>query len=207
MRLSQRGRGGQPSSFPRIFFLALFFLGGVFLGQFFASRLPDAAGQELSDYLHQYTLLESERSLQTVLSTMILYLRYPLLAVLLGFSSVGIFLIPCITALLGFSVSFSVSCFIAVFGADGIWLAFAAMGFRCAITLPCYLLLAGSAWGNAASFAALFFGRGRRVSPVVYGRSWWMRVLACTAVLLLGVCVDLVIAPWCLQWALDQILI
>lgn len=205
MKFSQRRKGGQPSFFLRIICLAIFFAGGVFWGQFSAGRVPDEAGQELTEYLRQYMLLGSDRSVQAAVSTLILYLRYPLVAVLLGFASVGVVFIPSVAAAFGFFVSFSVSCFTAVFGTRGVWLAMAAFGFRCAITIPCFLMLAGPSWGNAASLAALSFGRGRRVSPVIYGRSWWIRIVVCLGVLLMGVCVDFMIAPWCLHWALDQI--
>ena len=205
MKFSQRIKGGQPSFFLRIICLALFFACGVLLGQFSASRVPDEAAQELREYLHHYLSLSSERSVEAAVSTLVLYLRYPLLAALLGFASVGIVLIPSLAAAFGFFVSFSVSCFAAVFGIRGVWLALAAFGFRCAVTIPCFLMLAGPSWGNAASLAALSFGRGRRVSSVVYGRSWWIRIAVCLGVLLLSCCVDFMIAPWCLHWALDQI--
>ena len=207
LKFSRRGKGGQPPLFPRIFLLALLFAVGVFMGRIFARDLPDSVGQELSDYLQQYLLLEADRSAQTVVSTAVLYLRYPILAVLLGFASIGIVLIPCLAAAFGFFASFSVSCFLSVFGADGVWLSFAAFGLRFVVTLPCFLVLAGPALGNAASLAMLSFGRGRHTAPVVYGRVWWLRLWVCLAILLLGVCVDLMIVPGYLLRVLDQILI
>lgn len=186
--------------------MALFFAVGIFLGQFFAGSLPDEAGQELSDYLRQYMRLDADPARQTMMSTVMLYVRYPLTAVLLGFASVGVVLIPCLATVFGFFISFSISCFAAVFGTDGLWLAFAAFGVRCAITLPCFLVLAGASWGNTANLAALSFGKGRRVSPVIYGRSWWMRITVCLIVLMLGVCIDLAFVPFCLRRILPQIL-
>lgn len=50
---------------------------------------------------------------------------------------------------LWFFLSFSVCCFTAAFGVDGILLAFAVFGLRCMVTLPCYLLLAVSSWEAA----------------------------------------------------------
>ena len=57
LKFSRRGKGGQPSLFPRIFLLALLFAAGVFAGRIFARDLPDSVGQELSDYLQQYMML------------------------------------------------------------------------------------------------------------------------------------------------------
>ena len=207
MRFSRRGKDGQPSFFPRVFFLALFFAAGVFIGRFFADHMATAAGRELEEYLRRYVLLESETTIQTVISTVVLYVRYPLMAVLLAFASIGIALIPFLAAVFGFFTSFSVSCLAAALGTGGVWLALTAFGLRCAITLPCFLVLASASWEKAANLAALSFGRGRHMAPVVYGRVWWLRVWVCLAILLLGVCVDLITVPGYLLRVLDQILI
>ena len=135
-----------------------------------------------------------------------IYFRYPLLAFLLGFTSLGVLLLPCVTTAYGFFLSFSVCCFTAAFGADGVLLALAVFGLRCAVTLPCYLLLAAPAWGTSAALASLSFGKGRRAAPVVYGRSCWVRFGAVMAALLMGMCVDLFLSPWLLQLVLERIL-
>ena len=197
---------GQPSLLPGMLFLALFFLGGIFLGQVLAGRIPDAAGQELSDYLRYYVELEEEVSPQAVMSALVLYFRYPFLAVLLGFSSIGVVLLPCITAAFGFFMSFSVSCFTAAFGVDGMLLALAVSGLRCAVTLPCYFLLAVPAWGTSAALASLSIGKGRRSVAVTYGRAWWLRLSICGTVLLAGMCVDLFCSTWFLRLALERVL-
>ena len=186
--------------------LALFFLGGVFLGQVLAGRVPDATGRELTEYLRGYVALETAVTPQAVVSALVLYFRYPLLAVLMGFASIGVVLLPAVTAAFGFFLSFSVSCFTAAFGGDGVLLALAVFGLRCAVTLPCYFLLAVPAWGNAAALALASFGGGRRTAPVVYGQPWWSRVAVCAGILLAGVCLELFCSPWLLRLVLDRIL-
>ena len=205
MSLKQRGNGGQPSPLPRMLLLALFFLCGVFLGQVLAGRVPSVAEDELTAYLRQYVTLDSGVSSKTILSTILLYVRYPLLAALLGFASIGVVLLPGVTMAFGFFLSFSVSCFTAAFGTDGIVLALAVMGLRCIVTLPCYFILAVHSWGSSAALASLSFGRGRRTASVTYGAEWWTRCVVCLLVLLAGVCVDLACAPWFLQMALERI--
>lgn len=205
MSLKQRGKGGQPSPLPRILLLSLFFLCGVFLGQVLAGRVPAAAEQELTEYLRGYVTLDSHISPQTVLSAVLLYVRYPLLAALLGFASIGVVLLPGVTAAFGFFLSFSVSCFAAAFGPDGVVLALAVLGLRCLVTLPCYFLLAVHSWGSSAMLASLSFGRGRRSAPVTYGSKWWTRFVVCFLVLLAGVCAELLCAPLFLRMALERI--
>ena len=120
MSLRDRGKGGHPSPLPRMVFLALFFLAGVCLGQVLAGRVPREAGRELSEYLHHFVTVEESVTAGAVMSALVLYLRYPLLAALLGFASIGVVLLPCTALLFGFFLSFSVCCFTAAFGADGV---------------------------------------------------------------------------------------
>lgn len=200
----RKGRGA--SSWPRLLALALCFFLGTVLGQVVAGRVPAETGEELTAYLRGYIALEPSCSPQVVLSALVLYLRYPLLAVLLGFASVGVALLPCFTAAYGFFLSFSVCCFTAAFGEEGVLLALAVFGLRCAVTLPCYFLLAVPAWQTAGALADASFGRGRRREPIVYGRPWRRRVAVCGAVLLAGMCADLYFSPWLLRQALERVL-
>lgn len=204
-RTRQR-HGGQPSLLPRMILLALFFLGGIFLGQVLAGRVPDATGRELTEYLEGYVALEGGVSPQAAVSALVLYYRYPLLAALLGFASIGVVLLPATAAAFGFFLSFSVCCFTAAFGGGGVLLALAVFGLRCAVTLPVFFSLAVPAWGNAAGLAMASFGNGRRTAPVVYGRSWWLRLTVCGGILLAGVCLELFVSPWLLRLALGHIL-
>lgn len=204
----RQGKDGQILPLSCLLFLALFFLGGLVLGQVMAGRVPDSTGDELGRYLTDYVRLggEAERTAGTALSAAVIYFRYPVLAFLLGFTSLGLVLLPCVTVAYGFFLSFSVCCFTAAFGADGVLLALAVFGLRCAVTMPCYFLLAIPSWGTSAALASLSFGKGRRAAPVTYGRDYWFRFGAVMAALLGGMCADLLLSPWLLQTILERIL-
>ena len=90
---------GPLASLPRLVLLALFFAAGVLLGQALAGRVPTSTGEELNRYLTDYVRLEGEVSPTAgmLFSALVLYFRYPLLAFLLGFASIGIVLLPCLT--------------------------------------------------------------------------------------------------------------
>lgn len=205
MHGKRRSRGGQASFPARILFLALFFLGGVILGQILSARVPESTGQELEAYLRGYLSLEDARSAGAALSVLTLYIRYPLTAVLLGFASIGVILLPLATAAFGCFLSFSVCCFTAAFGPEGTMLAAAVFGLRCLITLPCYFLLAVPALETSAALAGSVFGRGRHAAPVRYGRPFWRRLGLCAAVLLAGVCLEWICSPWLLRMALTRV--
>lgn len=205
----KQGRDGQSAPLSRLVLLSLFFLGGIFLGQVLSGRVPEATGDELGRYLTDYLRLDNDLAAPrtgTVLSTAVIYFRYPLVAFLLGFTSLGVLLLPITTAAFGFFLSFSICCFTASFGSEGVLLALAVFGLRCTVTLPCYLLLAVPAWGASAALASLSFGQGRRVAPVNYGRHFWLRSAGVMAVLFVGVCGDVFLSPWLLHLVLERIL-
>jgi len=190
--------------------LALFFFAGTVLGQVFSSRVPDATGQELAHYLRDFLLVEGEGepSPRTALSAAVLYFRYPLTAFLLGFASIGILLLPFATGVFGFFLSFSVCCFTAAFGSDGVLLALAVFGLRCAVTLPCYFLLAVPSLERSMALACVAFGRGRYSSaPAAYDRAWWSRLAVISGVLLAGMCAELMLAPWFLRQLLERMFV
>ena len=161
----------------RLLFLALFFFAGILLGQVFSSRVPDTTGDELARYLKDFLKVgEEDPSPRAALSAAVLYFRYPLAAFLLGFASIGVLALPLVTGAFGGFLSFSVCCFTASFGPDGVLLALAVFGLRCVVTLPCYFLLAVPALERSTALACLSLGGGRRAGPALYGREWWGRL-------------------------------
>ena len=177
----RQAEGGRLSG---LLLLALFFLAGVILGQVLSGRVPDGAGSELGRYLSGYVRLEEGHG---------------------GFTSLRVALLPCLTVACGFFLSFSVCCFTAAFGPDGVLLALAVFGIRCMVTLPCYFLLAVPSWSASAALASLSFGWGRRPPPAVYGRPFWLRLGGCAATLLVGMWAELYLSPWFLQLVLERI--
>ena len=214
MRRIEREQTGGPVpqtdgvSVSRLLFLALFFLGGILLGQVLAGKVPDGTGDELTRYLTDYVYLYGQTAPEgrAFWETVVIYFRYPLLAVFLGFTSVGVVLLPVVAVAFGFFLSFSVSCFTAAFGGEGVLLALAVSGLRCALTLPCFFLLAVPSWQTSWALAGLSLGRGQRCAPVVYGRVWWLRAGLAAAVLLAGVCADHALSPVLLRLALERVL-
>lgn len=183
---------------------AVFYILGIFLGQVSAGAVSPELQTELDRYLMDYVYLDKDQIsvAETAWNTLILYVRYPLLAFLFGFASVGVILLPCLALLLGLGLSFSVSCFTAAFGSAGTLLSGASFGFRALVTLPCFLLVAVPAWNASYGLLTLSFGRGRRAAPVLYGKSYWIRFAAVLGILLAGVCGDMLLTPWLLELVL-----
>ncbi len=203
--MKKLAKGPLASSLPCMLLLALFFLCGAILGQVLAGRVPGETGLELRQYLEDYVRLGGEVSPGAAVSAAAVYFRYPLLAFLLGFASIGVVLLPVSAAAFGFFLSFAVCCFTAAFGPDGVLLALAALGLRCVVTMPCFFLLASSSCGTAAGLAAVSFGSGRRTAPAC-GRVDWRRFGACSLALAAGVCGELTLTPALLRLALERVL-
>lgn len=191
----------------RLLVLAGLFLLGVLLGVSAAGRTAETLPQELADYFDGYfRLAETEPSGELLLSTAFAYYRYPVLAALLGFASIGVILLPLISGLCGFFLSFSVSCLTISFGKNGPLLALSVFGLRGLVTVFCFFLLAVPALGTSATLASLSLGAGRRAAPVTYGRDWWMRIGICAVILTAALCVDLWLSPRLLGRLLEHIL-
>ena len=199
----ERNRKGRRPLF-RLGVLSVCFLAGAVCGQALASGMPETAAAELRRYLSDRLRGDGLYDISSaVLPTALLYLRYPALAAVLGFTSVGGLLLCVTAAVFGFLLSFSIGCFTAAYGEGGILLAAAVLGIRCLVTIPCFFLLAVPAMGTSASLLRLTLG-GRRVIPEGEARLSWLGI--CAAVLLAGICADLVLTPRLLHWAMKRIL-
>ena len=181
--------------------LSVRFFIGVCLGQVLARLSPDAAPalrQSLNDYYHARQSVTPDLSL--TLATLWTWFRGPLLAYLWGFTSVGVPLVRLTAIAYGFLLSFSVGCFAAAFGWEGILLSAAAMGIRVLITLPCFFALSLASMERAAWLFRLASGRLRRPETIPARR---LCVALCAAALLAGAALDLTVTPRLLRLTLD----
>ena len=114
----------------------LFLLGGV-LGCLAARCVEGESGTALQEYLRAYLAMSRENG--TVLSAAgILWerFRFPLCILLMSFTAFGIVCIPAVLLLRGFLFSFSIACFIRLFGWKGLLPAAALFGFSALVWLP-----------------------------------------------------------------------
>lgn len=144
---------------------------------------------QLSAYVQSYAQLSDGRVQQpaSVLSTAAAYLRCPLLAFLCGLSAAGAVLIPALCMVQGFCLSFSVCCFAASLGHEGVLLALAALGLRCLFVLPCMLCISQDGFSRAC--------RALSQKRPVKSEIPWRMLLFCVFVLLTGTVVECAIVP------------
>ena len=199
---------GRTAPLPCLLILAVFFFAGIVLGQVVAGQISPSASLDLSQYLSAYYQLERESSgvPASALSALLLYFRYPALAFLLGFASIGFLLLPCLTLSYGFFLSFSICCYTTAFGPGGVFLAAAVFGLRCLVTIPCYFCVAVTSMGSSSVLASLTRGKGHHTSAGGSGNPRFLLGCVCTVILLIGVCLELFFEPRLLHAALGYLL-
>ena len=112
--------------------LSLCFFIGILSGHIISRSVSADSSAELYRYLSDFFQVNLHYAASdSFLSALLLYYRYPILAFLFGFSSIGVIGLPLLSAAFGFFSSFSAGCFVLTFGKSGVLLALAAFGFRC----------------------------------------------------------------------------
>lgn len=168
---------------------AVFLILGALTGYFLALRCADPCGVELRRYLDAYARLPaSPLSMRVVLGTLACYFRAPLAAFLLGYASVGIFLIPPLCAVSALSASFSLCSFALALGRGGLSTLLVLFALRLALVLPCLLSLSGDALARSYALRRAASGAQRTQgdrSGALY------RFFVCCVLLLLGALAEL----------------
>ena len=193
--------GAVDAAFVRCIGLAVCFFAGAMAGHMCARGLD---AHDLSAYLEEFSVAGSDVSL---ISCVLLYYGYVLLAFLLGFSSVGVILIPGLSSVLGFLSMYTLSCFTAAFGRSGIMLALSVLSVRLLFTLPCFLAVASSAWSMSGALAVMVLGKGKRTAAVHYDRSYFLLCLLCVVILTAGIFCERFITPVLFRLALERLML
>ena len=168
-----RKKHARPSAPPdmRLLTLCICFLIGMLAAWPVHRRIGSEALAQLGAYVQSYAQLAEGRVQQPA-------------SVL---SAAGAVLIPALCMVQGFCLSFSVCCFAASLGHQGVLLALAALGLRCLFLLPCMLCISQDGFSRACQTLT-------QKRPVKSGIPWRM-LLFCVFVLLTGTVVECAIVP------------
>lgn len=187
----------------RLLMLCFFFLLGGAVGAAVHEAVATPDAEQLRDYMVQYGgLSAAAEPAAATLAVVSVYLRYPLLVYLAGFLPVGLLCVPFLCTVQGFTLAFSVCCFSAALGRDGILMALAAFGIRCLFTLPCTMYLAAQAMERSFRKTAAGCNTGKRQIPQNSGHG---PTLLCLMILALGIAAELTVVPRLIQLALANI--
>lgn len=187
-----------------VLLLAGFFLVGAFVGFQFSGACDPSAQRVLREYLHDFcTVLEAGEVEFSLPQSAALYFSYLFAVFLLGFSSLGILLIPLLSALFGFGTAFTIACFVETFARAGIYPALALLSLRLLFTLTSFLILAGEAVPQSGRIALMTLKRGRQ--PVFRGNRYFVLLAIGILFLLVGLCCEKLLTPMLFRLAMKKI--
>lgn len=175
--------------------ISAFFLCGAVVGCAAASYMSaDALAQSLSPLAAYIAPDTSGAQPLSVLSVFFNTYKYPAAAFLLGFTALGVFLVPSLTALRGFFLSFAVTSVARLFGGNGILLNISIFGLVNVLSLPCLIVLASQSLISSFAMASMISGRGGRPFPV-FPKGYFIRAAVCVPVLAVSAMTELYLAP------------
>ena len=172
-----------------------FFLGGL-AGCILAARIDGGASESLSAYMQGFLSAAQEGGVGAPALLHVVWetARWPLLAVLLGFTALGLLGLPILFSVRGFLLAFSIASFVRMFGAAGCLLAFLVFGVSGAVSVPVLFVLGVQSLTAARALASRFLGDGgRSCSP--YGRAYFLRCGCCAAALALCAALEYLAVP------------
>lgn len=164
----------------RIPVLSAFVLLGIVAGQIAGRCVSDVHLGEIGSCLSGCAVMQA-----SVWRLFGVYFRWPLAALLLGYCTLGVGLVPLLCGTEGFLLSFAVSCFCTILGRRGILLALAALGIRALVLLPCGLIASDWAFSRACRMAS-----GEKPTHTVP-----LRLLACAVLLMMGIGLEYLLSP------------
>lgn len=173
---------------------AFFFLGGL-AGCLLASQVGGGGSDSLTLYLKGFLSAAQAGGVSgpALLPLVWETARWPVLALLLGFTALGILGLPLLFGVRGFLLAFSIASFVRMFGGAGGLLAFLVFGVSGVLAVPAFFVLGVQGLVAARSLAGRFLGEGRRNSP--YGRAYFLRCGVCAGVLCVCVLLEYLAVP------------
>lgn len=178
-------KGGMPSA---LWVVSIAFSIGIFAGCLLASQVGGGGSDSLTVYLKNYLLSvkSGELTSPSLLPLIWEVFRWPILAVFLGLTPLGLVAVPALFLLRGFLLAFSIGSLYRMLATQGLLLSFLISGVSGMIAIPVLFIL-----GVQSMMAArMLTGRG---NP--YGRRYFMRLAACAVALLFCVILERFAVP------------
>lgn len=179
---------------PALIILSACFLAGGLAGCLLAAQVGGAGEASLNQYLEAFLLAAHEGAVDVPALWAQIWdtLRWPLFALLLGFTALGVLGLPVLFTLRGFLLAFSIASFVRAFGGAGWLLACLVFGIGGVLSLPALFVLGVQSILSARALAARVRGK-ERAGSCGAGTVW----SDARCVLARFVCVFCWSGPWC----------
>ena len=170
------------------------FLGAGIAGCLAVSVTGADGVDTLSAFLQDYlALLEDGSAVSpSIWSVMWELCRWPALVLLLGFTALGAVAIPVVFCVRGFLLSYALASFVRVFGATGIFAAFAVFGMAALVSVPVLFCVGAFAFPSSIRLAAGVLGNRQ---TGLFPREKLFGLIPCGGLLVLAVFVQWSVMP------------
>lgn len=161
------------------------FLVGALAGWLLASLIDADSRAAFSDFFLGYGSALSAGKGTPSLGKILWYSgKWPLFAFLLGFTALGVVMVPFLFALRGFFLSYCIAAMARAMAGRGALFALVLFGLEGLVSLPVLFVLGTQSWEAAGALGGRLVYTPKIKSP--YSNGYWPRCLLCMIVLLLG---------------------
>ncbi len=180
---------------PALAVVSVCFLAGGLAGCVLAACVSGGGGESLAGYVQGFLRAAQAGELEEPALAALVWntVRWPLMAVLMGFTAVGLLGLPVLFLVRGFLLAFSIASFVRVLGGAGCLLAVLIFGITGVVALPALFVLGVQSLTASRSLAGRVLGESRRASP--YGRAYFLRCGSCAAACFVCVAMDYLAVP------------
>ena len=191
---------------PALVILSVCLGAGGLTGCLLAARVGGAGETSLHAYLEAFLAAAQGGAVDipALWSQVWDTLRWPLAALLLGFTALGVLGLPVLFAVRGFLLAFSIASFVRAFGGTGWLLACLVFGIGGALSLPVLFVLGVQSFLSARALAARVRGDGK--GRVLWGRDCLIRCAMCGGVLCVCILLERAAVPALLSGAAGVLL-
>lgn len=180
---------------PALIVTAAFFSFGSLLGYFFVFQWLGNETGSITGYLDRFLLAAQADGLGVPVSWEVLWrsLRWPVAAFFLGFTALGLIVLPVLSGLRGFYLSFTIGAFSLAYQRTGLSLAFLLLGIPALLSVPVFFILMTQSFSASWALAGRGSGQGRRDLP--YQRDYFLRCGFCATVMCVNFLLERYLVP------------
>lgn len=180
---------------PALAVLSISFFLGSISGCLLAASVDGGGGESLTTYLAGFLTLAREDGVVSPSLLPLLWevLRWPLLAIVLGFTALGVVGLPVLFSVRGFLLSFAAASFSRMFGGPGSLIAAVVFGVPCLFSIPALFILGVQGFVISRSLAGRALGDGGRSTPV--GTAYLLRYGLCAGALFVCILLEYLAVP------------
>lgn len=191
---------------PALAVTAAFFALGGLAGCLLARNVSPGEGEAIADYLGCFLRTAQEEALETPALAQLLWrsLRWPIAALLMGFSALGLLGLPILCFLRGFLLAFSVAAFTNAYAGAGLAVAFLLLGIPALAAIPAFFILAAQSFSWSWALATRDAGSSRR--EPLFQRSSLFRLGLCAAAMGASLLLEYCLVPALVAGAAGRLL-